>query len=339
MGELKQLKLEFHNPGECSRTMAVFARTHQFELVDRMFIEDLEPLGQKDKLWAQVCEIAAQYVDLTDDPAMKCLGVAMMINATRRTIKPVASTELDQFFATAEMLRKDVSDESTNDRLNELLSYHGGIWFSRIGEYHRAADYQHRTALISEKRGKPNLAAISRLREMWEHLNEALVTTLGIQIAVEEVTKAAKVVTDVCTGNDPTDRAFRLFSAPVHVLLAHIWTKTPRYVASADSWFLRFAELDPDYYEPRKWLFEVIRAGLVALTSGHYDEAVEAASNLLMQDPKDAQTRMTANLVLAYAREDLCDFVAADVRLFELTKEGHEMHQLRALAQRLIDQR
>ena len=162
MVRLKFLNLKFDDSAQAATQMAGFAVNEQFESVDAMFIEDLEqPLGQKAKQWKRVGDIAASYVQLVDDPARKCLGIAMMINAIRRFVDSVPSVELTELFATAEMLMAQVQDEGIKDRLVELLSHHGGVWYGRIGEYHHEAECQHGTARIAEKRGKPNLAAIA----------------------------------------------------------------------------------------------------------------------------------------------------------------------------------
>lgn len=347
---LKSLKLDFNNPHGCAVALAGSADICTFAEMDAAFIENLElPLGRRADNWALVKEIAEGYVRLVDEPARKCLGVLMEINAMRRIIEPVASAELDQLFAVAEVLRVEVSDEAANDRLNGLLIYHGGIWFSRIGEYHHAADYQHRTALIEERRGKSNLAAISRLREMWEHLNEALVTTLGIQVAVEEVVKAARVVVEICTGDDSTDRMWRLYNAPAHVLLAMIWASSiqqiePDMVTEWVTLLEEYKRMDPAGAEANWATLTAIKAGVAFIRHDYEGAGLHGTAVMHTQiKTADEQGLMTAHLVAVYVldriiqQDDEPDVRVTLDALKPMLEPGHGMHQIRAIAQRAHD--
>lgn len=266
-------------------------------------------IGYNERQWdkyERICERAAR---LTQPPDAATLFRIGQLNGARRTPHP-------DWNIVAQLLRETANDiarleaGTRKTRLQELHAYHHGITARYTGDYATAASYQRGVAERSETRNDSVGSAISRLSEQVDLFNHALVEDRDTRQLLTAFEEAAKHVVETCTDDqNPSQTQWHYFSAPVHVLEAHIWSKQPIDSEREMRWLniltREFADKAPRQFENLQPTLMAIQAGL-AMLKGDRDEALRLAREVETTHAAQAMpnARATAVLVMNAFGED-----------------------------------
>lgn len=291
-----------------------------------------KPVGSDARHWDWYADVCRRAAELAQNASGRALLFLSQLNGERRVPEP-------NWGLVAELARQEreiinsLEAGARKQRLASLLEYHLGIVARYVGDYERAIAQQVAAAEKAEAEGDYVGAAIARLCEQVERFSAALSSgtdTTGLLGALNE---AALCVAATCTGNDPTQIPWRLYSAPVHVLQAHIWDVQRISPDKEKFWMHLLTEqlpaVDRSRFDVNEPTIVSIRAGLAFLKNRRV-EALRLANEVetTMRDRARADARMTARFVMA--------ILAADAHLTVIMEEGDYMHQLRRMARRIL---
>jgi len=286
-------------------------------------LRELEkPVGYDAGQWDRYTDICSRAASLVKNPSGKTLLLLAQFNGERRAEDPNVAL-IKQLIGKSKTLIDLLESGPRKDRLWSLRDYHIGIWCRHIGDYLLAAQQQDESASRARALGDMPGASIAHLCAAVERFNHALAAGVVSDEIFIELDAAAKQVVSTCTDNDTTQIRWRLYNAPAHVLLAHIWTDKPLAQNESSFWMNLLTE-HPNTTENYKPLVTAIQAGLAYLANQR-SEAYRLASEVVSADK---QTLMTAHLILAR--------LAADTHLRIIDEFGGEMHQLRRFARRIL---
>lgn len=291
-----------------------------------------KPVGYDARHWDWYADVCRRAAALVQNSSSRALLTLAHLNGERRVPDPNWKLVAEL----AQQIKEIVDSLQTGarkERLASLLDYNLGIVARYMGDYERAILQQITAAEKAEAEGDYVGAAIARLCEAVERFNSALSDGSDTTALVNPLHEAGLRVAATCTGNDNTQVSWRLYSAPVHVLQAHIWDV--RRISPHDEkfWLHLLTEQLPTADRKR---FDInqptiisIQAGLAFLKNKRI-EALRLANEVetTMRDRARADARMTARLVMA--------MLAADAHLAVIVEEGDYMHQLRRMAQRVL---
>ena len=282
--------------------------------------------------WYRYADICRRAADMVDNPSGKALLVLSCLNGSRRG--------QDQDWELVRALDGEAGDiiqtlnhDMRQQRLLTLLHYHRSIYASYLGNYELAVAEQIETAEKAEAVGDYAGAAIARLREALDRYNGALSKGADTLHLIQPLHQAAFKVAATCTGGDVTQRTWRLYNAPIHVCQVHIWAVWKISPADEKYWLHLLIEVlpnvDPEKYQANLPTIVSIQAGLAFLKNQRVEAlrlANEVETTLRSQARPEART--TARFVMA--------MLAADAHLNVIEQEGAYMHQLRAVARRIL---
>lgn len=290
------------------------------------------PVGYDAKHWDWYADVCARATVLVENPSGQALLVLSQLNGERRVLEP----NWGRVAELAEQAREIIGSlgaGARKERLASLLEYHLGIVARYVGDYERGVLQQIAAAEKAEAAGDYAGAAIARLCEAVERFNTALSSGSDTSGLFGPLHEAALYVTSTCTGNDSTQVAWRLYSAPVHVLQAHIWSVQPISPAKEKFWLHLLTEqlpaVDRIRFDTNEPTVVSIKAGLAFLKNQRV-EALRFANEVetTMRERARADARMTARFIMA--------MLAADAHLAVIAAEGDYMHQLRRMARRIL---
>jgi hypothetical protein len=133
--------------------------------------------------------------------------------------------------------------------------------------------------------------------------------------------------------SDPSMIRWKLFSAPMHLLQAHIWGVHQISMRDEDYWLFlldeQLQEADREYYDHHESDIVAIKAGIVFLRNKRAS-ALSLANEVetRLRSVRTIEARMTALLVKAW--------MAADLYFEEMEREGGRMYQLRSKARMIL---
>lgn len=294
-----------------------------------------QPIGRELKRWDWVliiCGGAIQMMRTAKSPSSaQALVCLMALNAARRLLKP-DHQQVERFIAEAQGLLEHVEPGVHRMRLESLLDYHIGIWARTIGDYQLSIDHQIRAAKSAHDAGDIVGEAISLFCKEVEMVSLAI--QKDVKISLEHLVDHAKRVVKLC--RDSTDKIrkdWALCNAPIHVLLAHIWTKTPLPFKEQKFWLdllMELSQKDKKGYSNTQATISACYAGVEI-----YQQAIVLAEPVIDEVGRgDEQALMTARWVIACASKACGDGPHAYQHMSAIVADGHSMHQLRALAKR-----
>lgn len=282
--------------------------------------------------WDWYADICGRAAALTQNPSGQAILILAHLNGERRVPEP----NWGRVAELAEQARKLIDSleiGARKKRLDSVLEYHLGIAARYTGDYQRAILQQVIAAEKAEASGDYVGAAIARLSEMVERFNAALSNGSDTSALLNPLHEAAFRVAATCTGDDNIQIAYRLYSAPVHVLQAHIWDVRKISLQDEKFWLHLLTEqlplADRNRFDINEPTIVAIKAGLAFLKNKRV-EALGLANEVetTLRDRARADARMTARFVMA--------MLAADAHLAVIIEEGDYMHQLRRMAQRVL---
>lgn len=291
-----------------------------------------KPVGYDAQHWDWYADVCRRAAALVQNPSGRALLVLSHLNGERRVPEPNWG-RVAELAQQAREIIESLEAGARKERLASLLEYHLGIVARYVGDYERGVLQQIAAAEKAEAEGDYVGAAIARLCEAVERFNSALSSGSDTTALLGPLHEAALRVAATCTGDDPTQVAWRLYSAPVHVLQAHIWDVRRISPHEEKFWMHLLTEqlpiADRNRFDVNEPTIVSIRAGLAFLKNRRV-EALRLANEVetTMRDRARADARMTARFLMA--------MLAADAHLAVIAEEGDHMHQLRRMAQRIL---
>ena len=266
-------------------------------------------LGYDEKEWsryARICERAAHRTQLPEAAALFQIG---QLNGARRIPQPDWNL-VAQFLRDTGSRIAGLGEGTRKQRVQELHAYHHGITARYTGDYKAAAEFHRKIAENNEARNDPVGTAISRLSEQVDRFSQALLEGSETEQLLAPLEEAAQRVVASCTDDqDSTQTQWHYFSAPAHVLEAHIWSKRPITPESEARWLAilteEFAVKDPKQFENLQPTIIGIKAGLAMLKNDR-NEALRLAQEVETVHIERAMpnARATAVFVLNALGED-----------------------------------
>ncbi len=282
---------------------------------------------------ASICGLAAEFISGVEGKVLRLLeefggerrladpDVQLLEGLRARIAAPLATCE--------EGPRKEV--------LDILFDSHVGVYARDvIGDYELAMGQQVKAALRAGRSGNIVSAAIAELCACVEHVNLAISSCENTEPFFRPLHLAAYKVAAICVGNDPTEIIWRCYNAPQHVFQAHIWALRKMAVTDEQFWrnllFTVLPKADSGHYVKNFPTIESLEAGLLLLNN-HREEAARIARKVAVMGADRARpiARMTARFILAV--------LAGDEHLRVISSEKGEMHQLRRLAEAVLQSR
>lgn len=155
---------------------------------------------------------------------------------------------------------------------------------------------------MAEEAGDSVGVAIARLCEQVERLSLAI--QMGDQRDLNTLISSAKKVVELCRqSTDSIQRFWALGNAPIHVLLAFIWTNTPSTKSKEEFWLGlldKLNEEDPKGAASIRYTIQAVRAGLEL----DVEDGTPLAEKVINENGGgDHQALMTAHWVAACNRE------------------------------------
>lgn len=291
-----------------------------------------KPVGYDARHWDWYADVCRRAATLVQNPNGRALLILARLNGERRVPDPNWELVAELAQQTREII-DSLQTGARKERLASLLEYNLGIVARYVGDYERAILQQVTTAEKAETGNDYVGVAIARLCEAVERFNASLSNGSDTTALINPLHEAGFRVAATCTGNDNTQVSWRLYSAPVHVLQAHIWSV--RQISPHDEkfWLHLLTEqlpiADRNRFDINQPTIVSIRAGLAFLKNKRI-EALRLANEVetTMHDQARADARMTARLIMA--------MLAADAHLKVIVEEGNYMYQLRRMAQRIL---
>lgn len=292
-----------------------------------------KPVGYDARHWDWYADVCSRAASLVQSPSGRVLLLLSVLNGQRRILPDADWTLVGELAGQARDIIESLEAGARKERLASLLEYHLGIVARYIGDYERAIVQQIAAAEKAEAEGDYVGASIARLCEAVEHFNAALSNGVDTVQLLNPLHEAALRVAATCTGVDPTQIAWRLYSAPIHVLQAHIWDARRLQAHMERFWLHLLTEQLPvadrarfDTYQP---VIVSVQAGLAFLHNRRV-EALRLANDVetTFRSTARPEARMTARFVMA--------MLAADEHLKVIEDEGGYMHQLRRMAHRIL---
>lgn len=297
------------------------------------------PLGHELHQWEQVldiCQRANKTIQHTGKSiTARALIVLNALNAARRLPNPSTSL-VEGFIGETRTLLSHIERGTRRDRLESLLVYHLGIWARTIGDYQLSVEHQIRSAEIARKADDAVGEAIAQLCEQVGRLSLALVDDAPFDLAALHQS-ASRVVTVCLMREDQHQRFWGWGNAPIHVFLAHIWTKDHLLLGQQQYWWGLLHNLevyDKAGYQSIEFTITAVVAGL-ALMNKEYERAIEIGNTVIdASGIDDDQALMTAYWVVAQAHFAMGSDTKGKQYLRAIIGRAHTMQQLRSVAQR-----
>ncbi len=293
--------------------------------------------------WDWYADVTRQASQIAQSPSGKALLMLSQLNGERRVQAALPDHQQNwevtkQIADDSRKLIDSLPSGARKDRLDSLLEYHLGLVGRFIGDYdaeikaqdnarkkasaagdfvgHAIADFSMYVGLCSKNYGEGTLT-------------EEILAALR---------KSADRLVGVCTGHDPTQIAWRCYSAPVHVLQFHIWDVRKLRPDDEKFWLHILTEELPQRDKPKfdanQTVVKSIQAGLEFIHNRRVSalrlaNEVETTLRQRAIDEQRPDARMTARLVMAW--------LASDQHLQVIADEGGRMHQMRSMARRVLD--
>lgn len=282
--------------------------------------------------WAWLADVCRRAAAIITSPSGKALLLLEQFGGGRRTIPPDESM-LEELRKRAETLIGALPEGSRKDRLMDLFNFQVSVYARDVvGDYLLAMELQVKIEERAVAKGDLVAAAIASLCAAWERLNHAISKFERTSELLVPLHLAAYRVTSVCSGDDPTQRIWRCYNAPQHVLLGNVWTLSE--IPTVDESFFRrlmfdvLPVVDQGHYLKNLPTIWSIEAGLLLLHNQR-EEARRIASRVVaMGDEARLIARTTASLILA--------ILAGDEYLRYIAEAKGETLQLSRLATAIL---